>query len=89
MAPEKIYHVKNYLISAPEWLAFLRDHAGVIVPTWKTVEPHENMLSWADCVGLSLSGTVAQWGFQFDGGTIQAVTSLRTGRNSSEEPCDT
>lgn len=51
----------------PQWLAFLCDNADVIVPTWKTVEPFDNMLNWADCVGLWLSDTVKIWGFQFDG----------------------
>ncbi len=57
----------NHLMADPQWLAFLRDHSEVIVPTWKTVEPYDNMLNWADCVGLWLSGTVKNWGFQFDG----------------------
>ncbi|MCX6898558.1 MAG: hypothetical protein NT105_07645 [Verrucomicrobia bacterium] len=57
----------NHLMADPQWLAFLRDNADVIVPTWKTVEPYDNMLNWADCVGLWLSGTVKSWGFQFDG----------------------
>ncbi|MFA6561353.1 MAG: hypothetical protein WCV00_05540 [Verrucomicrobiia bacterium] len=57
----------NHLMADLQWLAFLRDNADVIVPTWKTVEPYDNMLNWADCVGLWLSGTVKSWGFQFDG----------------------
>jgi len=57
----------NHLMADPQWLAFLRDNADVIVPTWKTVEPYDNMLNWADCIGLWLSGTVKSWGFQFDG----------------------
>lgn len=56
----------NFLMSEPQWRSFLADHRDTIVPTWKNVEPSDNMLNWADCVGLWLSGTSADWGFMFD-----------------------
>jgi hypothetical protein len=56
----------NFLMTDPQWRSFLPDHYDTIVPTWKNVEPCDNMLNWADCVGLWLSGVSANWGFMFD-----------------------
>jgi len=56
----------NFLMTDPRWRSFLPDHRDTIVPTWKNVEPCDNMLNWADCVGLWLSGVSADWGFMFD-----------------------
>jgi len=48
------------------WLSFLKEYGDTLVPTWKNVEPSDNMLNWADCLGLWLSGTTTDWGFMFD-----------------------
>jgi len=56
----------NFLMAEPQWRSFLAENHDIIVPTWKNVEPSDNMLNWADCVGLWLSGTSDDWGFMFD-----------------------
>jgi hypothetical protein len=56
----------NFLMSEPKWREFLAEYRDTLVPTWKNVEPSDNMLNWADCVGLWLSGTTTAWGFMFD-----------------------
>jgi len=71
----------NFLMSDPQWRSFLAEHRDTIVPTWKNVEPSDNMLNWTDCVGLWLSGTSADWGFMFDSCYWpQYIGALRNGQ---------
>ena len=71
----------NFLMNEPEWRKFLVENRDTLVPTWKNVEPSDNMLNWADCLGLWLSGTSADWGFMFDSCYWpQYVGALRNGQ---------
>jgi len=56
----------NYLMTDGEWPAFMKENNDTMIPMWKSVEPDNNMLNWAGCVGLWLAGLSDGWGCKFD-----------------------
>lgn len=63
---DKRFPAWNHMMGDPKWLDFFRRNKGTLVPFWKNVEPFNDMLLWADCVGMWLAGLVEEWGFEFD-----------------------
>lgn len=63
---DKSFPAWNALMSNSGWVDFFRRNRETLIPVWKNVEPINNLLLWADCVGMWLSELVADWGFEFD-----------------------
>lgn len=63
---DKNFPAWNFFMADSQWRNFFRQNKDTLVPLWKNVEPFNNMLLWADCVGMWLSGLVDNWGVEFD-----------------------
>ncbi|MEI8087552.1 MAG: glycoside hydrolase family 98 domain-containing protein, partial [Paludibacter sp.] len=69
----------NNLMTDSTWVSFMKENSNTIIPIWKNVEPHDNMLNWADCVGLWLSGHSGGWGIKFDSWYYSNLLAVKSG----------